>query len=47
LQPVTAYMGSVEIRKFGQGAAEEMLLYPHAAIRISKTKPSGTIVTRV
>jgi hypothetical protein len=40
-------MGSVEIRKFGQGAAEEMLLYPHAAIRISKTKPSGTIVTRV
>jgi hypothetical protein len=46
-QPVTAYLGSVEIRKFGQGAAEELLLYPHASIRISKAKVAGAIVTGV
>ena len=48
LQPATAYLGSVEIRNYGQGAAEELLLYLHASIRISKTKDSGgAIVTGV
>ena len=46
-QPVTAYVASVEIRKYGQGVAEELLLYPHAAIRISKTKPAGVVVTEI
>lgn len=43
-QIATAYLGSVEIRNYGQGAAEELLLYPHATIRISKTKDSGGVI---
>ncbi|OYX39574.1 MAG: hypothetical protein B7Y91_00710 [Rhodobacterales bacterium 32-64-14] len=45
---VTLYMGPVEIRKYGQGNAEEILLYPHPNIRIVKTKnASGQVVTKV
>jgi RHS repeat-associated protein len=41
-------MGPVEIRNYGQGNAEEILLYPHPAIRISKTKDAGAaVVTKV
>ena len=44
----TLYLGPVEIRKYGQGNAEELLLYPHPAIRISKTKDAGgAMVTKV
>ena len=31
---VTLYLGAVEIRKYGQGAAEEILLYPLPARRL-------------
>jgi hypothetical protein len=41
-------MGPVEIRNYGQVNAEEILLYPHPAIRISKTKDAGgAVVTKV
>lgn len=33
-QPVTLYLGGVEIRNWGQGNAEEILLYPVPSIRI-------------
>jgi len=44
---VTLYMGPVEIRRYGQGAAEEILLYPRPDIRITKTKSGSTVTTRV
>ena len=44
---VTLYLGPVEIRNYGQGAAEEILLYPQPNIRITKTKSGSTITTRV
>ena len=44
---VTLYMGPVEIRNYGQGAAEEILLYPRPDIRITKTKSGSTVTTRV
>jgi RHS repeat-associated protein len=47
-QPVTLYLGMVEVRSYGQGNAEEILLYPRPSIRISKTKDTGgVVVTRV
>jgi hypothetical protein len=47
-QPVTLYLGMVEIRNYGQGNAEEILLYPRPSIRVSKTKDAGNaVVTRV
>ena len=44
---VTLYLGAVEIRKYGQGAAEEILLYPRPNIRITKTKSGSTVTTKV
>lgn len=44
---VTLYMGPVEIRKWGQGTAEEILLYPAPNIRITKTNPGSGVVTKV
>jgi len=44
---VTLYMGPVEIRRYGQGAAEEILLYPRPDIRITKTMSGSTVTTRV
>jgi RHS repeat-associated protein len=47
-QPVTLYLGNVEIRKWGQGNAEEILLYPVPSIRIALTKDAGgAVVTKV
>ncbi|MGJ8626419.1 MAG: hypothetical protein ACSHXB_05610 [Sulfitobacter sp.] len=47
-QPVTLYLGSnTEIRNYGQGAQEEILLYPMPSIRIAKTKVGGNVVTKV
>lgn len=40
-QKVTLYMGPVEVRGYGTGNAEEILLYPHSSVRISKTKDAG------
>jgi RHS repeat-associated protein len=36
----TLYLGGVEIRDFGGGTAEEVLLYPHADVRLSYTVDS-------
>jgi len=44
---VTLYLGPVEVRHYGQGAAEEILLYPQPNIRIAKTKSAGVVTTRV
>lgn len=44
-QPVTAYFGPLEIRNFGMGATEQMLLYPTADIRIVKKIVSGNVTT--
>jgi RHS repeat-associated protein len=47
-QPVTLYVGQAEIRNWGQGNAEEILLYPVPSIRISLTKNAGgAVVTKV
>ena len=47
-QPVTLYLGNIEIRKWGQGNAEEILLYPVPAVRIALTKDAGgAVVTKV
>ncbi len=47
-QPVTLYIGQTEIWNWGQGNAEEILLYPTLAIRISLTKNAGgAVVTKV
>lgn len=47
-QPVTLYLGGVEIRNWGQGNAEEILLYPVPSIRIALTKDAGgAVVTKV
>ncbi len=47
-QPVTLYLGNIEIRKWGQGNAEEILLYPVPSIRIALTKDAGgAVVTKV
>ncbi|MGB5066740.1 MAG: RHS repeat-associated core domain-containing protein [Albidovulum sp.] len=43
----TLYLGPVEIRNYGAGAAEEILLYPHPKIRITKTKSGSTVTTKV
>lgn len=43
-QPVTLYLGNVEIRNWGQGNAEEILLYPVPSIRIALTKDAGGAV---
>lgn len=40
-QPVTLYLGNVEIRNRGQGNAEEILLYPVPQVRIALTKDAG------
>src|SRR5690606_16287284 len=44
---VTLYMGPVEIRNYGQGAAEEILLYPQPNIGITRTKSGSTIATKM
>lgn len=45
---MTLYLGNVEIRKWGQGNAEEILLYPVPSIRIALTKDAGgAVVTKV
>ena len=44
---VTLYLGAAEIRKYGQGAAEEILLYPQPNIRITRTKSGSTVTTKV
>ena len=47
-QPVTLYLGQAEIRNWGQGNAEEILLYPTPTIRIAITKDAGgVVVTKV
>jgi RHS repeat-associated protein len=47
-QPVTLYIGGVEIRNWGQGNAEEILLYPVPQVRMSLTKNAGgAVVTKV
>ena len=47
-QPVTLYLNNVEIRKWGQGNAEEILLYPVPSIRIALTKDAGgAVVSKV
>lgn len=47
-QTVTLCLGGVEIRRYGQGSAEEILLYPTPAIRIARTKDAGgNVVTKV
>ena len=44
----TLYMGAAEFRHWGEGNAEEILLYPTPNIRITKIRDAGgTIVTRV
>jgi len=44
---VTLYLGAAEIRKYGQGTAEEILLYPQPNIRITRTKSGSTVTTKV
>ena len=44
---VTLYLGPVEIRKWGQGTAEEILLYPAPNVRITRTNPGGSVVAKV
>lgn len=45
---MTLYLGMVEVRNYGQGNAEEILLYPRPQVRISKTRDTGgAVVTRV
>lgn len=44
---VTLYLGPVEIRRYGQGAAEEILLYPRPNIRITRTRSGGVVTTKV
>src|SRR5690606_11430344 len=44
---VTLYLGPVEIRNYGQGTAEEILLYPRPDIRITRTRSGSTVTTKV
>ncbi len=37
---VTAYFGPIEIRQYGQGAAEQFLTYPHPNVRLGNGQPS-------
>ena len=42
---VTVYLGPIEIRKFGQGAVEEMTEYPTQDIRLVRKIVSGAVTT--
>ena len=42
---VTVYLGPVEIRNFGQGNGEQLLIYAAPALRITKTKNSSGVIT--
>ncbi|HHJ19944.1 MAG TPA: hypothetical protein ENJ84_09030 [Gammaproteobacteria bacterium] len=42
----TAYFGPVEIRHFGQGTGEEILLYPHPNVRLALTNTGGQVERR-
>ena len=38
---MTLYLGPVEIRNYGQGSAEVILMYAHPAVRITRTMDAG------
>ena len=42
---MTVYLGPIEIRKFGQGAVEEMTEYPTPDIRLVRKIVSGVVTT--
>lgn len=42
---VTAYVGGAEVRAFGQGAAEVLVLYPAPEVRLVKKFVSGAVTS--
>lgn len=44
---VTVYLNGAEVRKFGQGAAEQLVLYPTPEVRVVKKIVSGAVTTEV